>query len=192
MARVSNRDAHPDDPHEKLINYLILNKHWSPLEMANVCVRIDTTRDIARQLLRHRSLHFQEFSQRYAEVMQKDPVLSDARLQDHKNRQNSIPSDDIMLNDNWVYWQNRVWDICWTGYKACLKLGIAKELARKLLPEGLTETSLYVNGTVRDWFHYLAVRTDPSTQLEHREMAEAILAVCLEQGPATFGRLKDI
>lgn len=187
--RVSNPDATPDDPYEKLIGYLISHKHWSPFEMANICLKIETTRDIARQILRHRSFHFQEFSQRYAKVEQEKPVIHKARLQDTKNRQNSIPSDDYMLNDHFAFWQNRVWDVCWTAYNACLKLGIAKELARKLLPEGLTQTTLYMNGTVRDWFHYLSVRTDPSTQLEHRVLAGEILNVCTELAPATFGRL---
>jgi thymidylate synthase (FAD) len=188
--RVSNSNAKPGDPYKKLIGYLISHKHWSPFEMANICLRVETTRDIGRQLLRHRSFHFQEFSQRYAEVAEDKPVVvQQARLQDPKNRQNSIPCEDFLLNDSWVWWQNRVWTFCWTAYQACLKMGVAKELARKLLPEGLVKTQMYVNGTVRDWFHYLAVRLDPSTQLEHRQLAREILAVCMELAPATFEHL---
>jgi thymidylate synthase (FAD) len=173
MARVSNPKANPDDPVEKLIAYLISHKHWSPFEMANACVEIVTTRDIARQILRHRSFHFQEFSQRYS-VVPEEPLFSDARLQDTKNRQNSIITHDEEISQNWAHWQNTVWDFCWMGYQTCLKLGIAKELARKLLPEGLTQTRMYMNGTIRDWLHYLAIRTGPETQYEHRIIAQAI------------------
>lgn len=191
MARVSNVNAKPDDPSEKLIGYLINHKHWSPLQMASICVNIETTRDIGRQLLRHRSFNFQEFSQRYAAVEQTEPVLCDARLQDHNNRQNSIPSVDPEINDAWIWWQNRVWNFCWFAYQACLKVGIAKELARKLLPEGLTKTRMFMCGTVRDWFHYLCIRTGPETQLEHRVLAQEILKICLEIAPATFGYVKN-
>lgn len=189
QARVSNPNATPDDPFEKLIGYLISHKHWSPFEMANICVDIETTRDIGRQLIRHRSLHFQEFSQRYAAVEQENPILSDARLQDHKNRQNSIAVGDEELLRQWAWLQRRVWDVCYSCYRAALDMGIAKELARKLLPEGLTKTHMYVNGTVRDWFHYLSVRLDPSTQLEHRQLAQEIFDVCVKLAPATFGHL---
>lgn len=189
MARVSNPKASPDDPFEKLIGYLIEHLHWSPFEMANICIDIETTRDIGRQLIRHRSLRFQEFSQRYAEVDQESPMLSGARVQDHKNRQNSFVSLDPSVIEGWAFWQNRVWDFCYLAYKAALTLGIAKELARKLLPEGLTRTRIFVNGTVRDWFHYLSIRTGVETQLEHRELAQAILAVCVDVAPATFGRI---
>lgn len=190
MARVSNPNAKPDDPHGKLIQYLIDHKHWSPLEMCDICVDIETTRDIGRQILRHRSFHFQEFSQRYSEVPQDKPVVVvEARLQDYNNRQNSISCDDPGINDGWVWWQNCVWNFCWTGYQACLRLGIAKELARKLLPEGLTQTRMFMKGTVRDWFHYLSIRLGPETQLEHRLIAEEIYAICIEIAPAIFGKI---
>lgn len=174
MARVSNPNATPDDPVAKLIQFLMDHKHWSPFEMVCMCVEIITTRDIARQILRHRSIHFQEFSQRYAEV-EETPVISDqARLQDRKNRQNSIPTEDIPINETWAWWQNRVWDFCYAGYQACLKIGIAKELARKLLPEGLTHTRMFAQATIRDWLHYVSIRQGPETQLEHRQIAQLV------------------
>lgn len=173
MARVSSPKAKIDDPVEKLISYLINHKHWSPFEMVCACIEINTTRDIARQILRHRSFHFQEFSQRYSEA-DEEPEFSEARLQDTKNRQNSLATDDPYVSEAWAFWQNKVWDVCWAGYKACLALGIAKEVARKLLPEGLTRTRMYMQGTIRDWLHYLAIRTGPETQLEHREVARGI------------------
>jgi thymidylate synthase (FAD) len=189
MARVSNPDAKPDDPYERLIKYLIDHKHWSPFEMASICVKITTTRDIARQLLRHRSFHFQEFSQRYAAVDQEKPVLSQARLQDTKNRQNSIATDDPDLQKWWTNAQNFTWSDAQTRYQQALNYGVAKEVARKLLPEGLTTTHLFMCGTVRDWYHYLNVRTGPETQLEHRELAEQILAQVGEIAPSTFDTL---
>lgn len=185
MARVSNPKAHPDDPVERLIAYLIEHRHWSPFEMANACVEIITTRDIARQILRHRSFHFQEFSQRYSEAPE-EPIYADARLQDTKNRQNSIVTDDVEISKVWSALQYKVWDVCWAAYKVALGLGIAKELARKLLPEGLTRTKMYANGTIRDWLHYLSVRTGPETQYEHRVVANEILNVLREQCPLVF------
>ena len=185
MARVSNIKATPDDPAEKLIAYLIKHKHWSPFEMANACVEINTTRDIARQIIRHRSLHFQEFSQRYSEAPE-EPEYSGARLQDHKNRQNSIPVEDSELIKAWLNVQQTVWSFCWMAYQGALKLGIAKELARKVLPEGLTRSRMYANGTIRDWLHYLSVRLGPETQLEHREVAQQILTVLEDACPTIF------
>lgn len=186
MARVSNPNAKPDDPSEKLIRYLIEHKHWSPFEMVCMCVEIHTTRDIARQILRHRSFHFQEFSQRYA-VVDEEPELSpEARLQDPKNRQNSIPVDDDIKNGYWVDLQNKVWDFCWIAYKAALAVGIAKELARKLLPEGLTKTHMYMQGTIRDWLHYVAIRTGPETQREHRDIAFLIENFLASECPDTY------
>jgi thymidylate synthase (FAD) len=182
IARVSNPSAKPDDPVEKLIQYLLNHKHWSPFEMACMCVEIYTTRDIARQILRHRSFHFQEFSQRYS-VVSEEPEYSDARLQDHKNRQNSIPVEDQFISKEWASLQNHVWDVCWFCYQAALRLGIAKELARKLLPEGLTRTRMYMQGTLRDWLHYVGIRAGTETQLEHREIANAILHLIAEQAP---------
>lgn len=186
MARVSNPNAAVDDPSEKLIKYLIDHKHWSPFQMASMCVEIHTTRDIARQILRHRSFHFQEFSQRYA-VVDEEPELSpEARLQDPKNRQNSIPVDDDIKNGYWVDLQNKVWDFCWIAYKAALSVGIAKELARKLLPEGLTKTHMYMQGTIRDWLHYVAIRTGPETQREHRDIAFLIENFLASECPDTY------
>lgn len=186
MARVSNPSAQEDDPSEKLIAYLLRHKHFSPFEMACMCVEIETTRDIARQILRHRSFHFQEFSQRYSTVREVPEIGDVARLQDTKNRQNSIPSEDIEINAAWVWWQNRVWGFCWTAYTACLQVGIAKELARKLLPEGLTRTRMYMQGTLRDWLHYIAIRTGVETQYEHREIARGIAGVLKGNCPIIF------
>lgn len=185
MARVSNPDANLDDPVVKLIKYLISHKHWSPFEMACLCVYIETTRDIARQILRHRAFHFQEFSQRYSEAPE-DPEFSEARLQDKKNRQNSIKTEDTMIRAEWASIQNKVWDFCWFFYQAALKVGIAKELARKLLPEGLVKTRMYMQGTLRDWLFYASVRAGPETQKEHRDIAWAILALLSEHCPTVF------
>lgn len=179
MARVSNPDAKPDDPVTKLIKYLLNHKHFSPFEMACMCVEIETTRDIARQILRHRSFHFQEFSQRYSEAPE-EPQYADTRLQDKKNRQNSIFTTDKLITQEWARIQNTVWNICWFWYQSALKLGIAKELARKLLPEGLTRTRMYMQGTIRDWLFYVGIRQGPETQLEHRQIAYRI-GLLLEQ-----------
>lgn len=171
MARVSapaNQDNKETAP--KLIKYLIKHKHWSPLEMVNICMEIETTRDIARQILRHRSFSFQEFSQRYAEV--DNYALSEPRLQDVKNRQNSLETDDLGLMYWWEGAQKRVLDDAQFMYESALKKGIAKEVARKLLPEGLTMSKMYMNGTLRSWLHYVDIRCDKATQKEHREVAE--------------------
>lgn len=170
MARVSapenqgNKETAP-----KLVKYLIKHKHWSPLEMVNVCMEIETTRDIARQILRHRSFSFQEFSQRYAVAT--DFELSEARLQDNKNRQNSLVTDDAEIQNWWNAAQLRVQSDAELMYQSALKMGIAKEQARKLLPEGLTMSKIYMNGTLRSWLHYVDIRCDASTQKEHREVA---------------------
>ena len=185
MARVSNAKATPDDPSEKLIAYLINHKHWSPFEMANMCVEINTTRDIARQILRHRSFHFQEFSQRYSEVPE-EPVYSEPRLQDTKNRQNSITTDDKDTKYLWDLFQQRAWETAYAQYKAALVMGVAKEVARKLLPEGLTRTKMYMNGTVRDWLHYIAIRTGPETQYEHRVVAQEVESVLEFHCPSVY------
>lgn len=184
MARVSNPKATPEDPSERLIAYLIKHKHWSPFEMANLCVKIETTRDIGRQFIRHRSIHVQEFSQRYAEVSDQ-MVYSEARLQDTKNRQNSLPVHDAELQEWWDFAQHWSFNTAYEAYKSALDKGIAKEVARKLLPEGLTPTTIYASGTIRDWLHYLAVRLDPATQKEHRDVAQGVLAV-LEQNCPTI------
>ncbi len=153
----------------KLVKYLIKHKHWSPLEMVNVCMEIETTRDIARQILRHRSFSFQEFSQRYAVAT--DFELSEARLQDNKNRQNSLVTDDAEIQNWWNAAQLRVQSDAELMYQSALKMGIAKEQARKLLPEGLTMSKMYMNGTLRSWLHYVDIRCDAATQKEHREVA---------------------
>ena len=172
MARVSN-PANQDNPESapKLIKYLAKNNHWSPFEMVNICLEIETTRDIARQILRHRSFSFQEFSQRYAEVSSDGFEYGQVRLQDIKNRQNSLTTDDEELSDWWAYMQNRAVGEAEFIYKAALKRGIAKEVARKVLPEGLTLSRLYMNGTLRSWLHYVAIRCDSATQKEHRDVA---------------------
>ncbi len=153
--------------------------------MACMCVEIHTTRDIARQILRHRAFHFQEFSQRYS-VVSEEPEISDARLQDHKNRQNSFPVDDQLISKQWAEFQNRVWDFCWFTYQAALAIGIAKELARKLLPEGLTQTRMYMQGTLRDWLHYIGIRARTETQKEHRDVAQAIAQLLLDECPVIY------
>ncbi len=173
-ARVSNpanQDNHKTS--HKLLKYLIKEKHWSPFEMASACLEITTTRDIARQLLRHRSFSFQEFSQRYADPT-KDlniNILREARLQDPDNRQNSIPTENTELHDTWVEKQEEVMDLIEENYKWAIDNGIAKEQARAILPEGNTESRLYVNGTIRSWIHYVELRSGNGTQLEHRELA---------------------
>ncbi len=171
MARVSapeNQDNKETGP--KLVKYLIKHKHWSPLEMVNVCMEIETTRDIARQILRHRSFSFQEFSQRYA--VAQGFVFSDVRMQDSKNRQNSLETDDDYLKNWWNAAQLRVQCEAELVYKRALDKGIAKEVARKLLPEGITMSKMYMNGTLRSWLHYVDIRCDAATQKEHREVAE--------------------
>jgi len=174
-ARVSNPSNQTNtDTTDKLIGYLIKHKHWSPFEMANVCLEIETTRDIARQILRHRSFTFQEFSQRYADpVKDLSFTYRDARLQDTKNRQNSIETEDYSLQLEWLYQQREVVNAATKAYKWAMDNGIAKEVARAVLPEGLTMSRMYVNGTLRSWLHYIEIRSDEATQKEHREIALA-------------------
>ena len=172
-ARVSNpANQDNDESAEKLVRYLIKHKHWSPLEMVNVCLEIETTRDIARQILRHRSFSFQEFSQRYA-VADLGVEFKEARLQDNKNRQNSLPSNDHMLDYAWQTIQQNVVDSAKVAYDWALKNGIAKEQARAVLPEGITVSRMYMNGTLRSWVHYIQLRSGVETQKEHREIALA-------------------
>lgn len=169
-ARVSNPDNQLNLlTGEKLIDYLIRNKHWSPLEMAHVCMEIETTRDIARQILRHRSFSFQEFSQRYAVV--NDFENRECRLQDTKNRQNSLVTDDKDLKEWWEAAQKRVQHEASFMYQQALQKGVAKEQARALLPEGLAVSRMYMAGSIRSWLHYIEIRTDVSTQKEHRDVA---------------------
>ena len=178
-ARVSNPANQTNtDTSEKLIRYLIKHKHWSPLEMVSACLEIETTRDIARQILRHRSFSFQEFSQRYA-VADLGFEYKEARLQDTKNRQNSIEVEDSALQEEWAILQRNVASTSQVAYKWALDNGIAKEQARAVLPEGITTSRLYMQGTLRSWLHYIELRSGPETQKEHREIAQAC-AVALE------------
>ena len=172
-ARVSNPSNQSNkDTSEKLIRYLVKNQHWSPLEMVSMCLEIETTRDIARQILRHRSFSFQEFSQRYADPTQElDFVTREARLQDTKNRQNSIEVDDQLLQNEWYRAQQRVIYAAKREYDWAIANGIAKEQARAVLPEGLTVSRLYMNGTLRSWIHYIQLRSANGTQKEHKEIA---------------------
>lgn len=177
IARVSN-PANEDNPDsDKLIQYLIDHKHWSPFEMASACIEVITTRDIGRQMLRHRSFSFQEFSQRYAEPtdLAVPFEIREARMQDPKNRQNSIPCRDADLIKEWIKRQRQVTALAEQNYKWAVENGIAKEQARCVLPEGNTLTRMYVNGTIRSWIHYLEIRLEQGTQKEHRRLAAAIM-----------------
>lgn len=160
----------------KLLNYLIKHKHWSPFEMASACLEVETTRDIARQLLRHRSFSFQEFSQRYADIRDLDDnfVIREARLQDTKNRQNSIDNNDTELQQQWEGYQQGVINAAKQAYDWAIENGIAKEQARAVLPEGNTVSRLYVNGTIRSWIHFIELRSGNGTQKEHMELARAV------------------
>jgi thymidylate synthase (FAD) len=177
-ARVSNPSNQMNmDTADKLLNYLKKHKHWSPFEMANCVVEVESPRDIARQLLRHGSFKFQEFSQRYADVTQLEQAfcLRELRMQDVKNRQNSIQADDEVLKDWWESEQKMLLAIVQDTYRRALDRGIAKEVARVILPEGLTMSRLYVNGTIRSWIHYLEVRMEEGvSQLEHVMLARLI------------------
>ena len=172
-ARVSNpSNQNNKETSEKLVKYLIKHKHWSPLEMVSACMEIETTRDIARQILRHRSFSFQEFSQRYA-----DPttdlafVIREARLQDPVNRQNSVATDDASTHEVWRIMQQRVIDEAKAAYQWAMEKGIAKEQARAVLPEGNTVSRMYMNGTLRSWVHYIELRGANGTQQEHMDIA---------------------
>lgn len=191
VARVSNPgNQHNNDTASRLIDYLIDHEHWSPFEMANVCLEINTTRDIARQILRHRSFSFQEFSQRYAATTLLTPItepVREARMQDAKNRQNSVETDDAELNAEWLARQREARQAAAKAYIWALERGIAKEVARAVLPEGLTSSRLYMNGTLRSWIHYVHLRTQPDTQKEHREIA----AQCAEVIAKVFPKIKE-
>jgi thymidylate synthase (FAD) len=176
-ARVSNPSNQANTKTTpKLLEYLIKHKHWSPFEMASACIEVETTRDIARQLLRHRSFSFQEFSQRYADIrdLDDDFVIRDARLQDPKNRQNSIETRDGALQAMWESKQKDVINAAKNAYEWAIANGIAKEQARAVLPEGNTVSRLYVNGTIRSWIHYIELRSANGTQKEHMELARAV------------------
>ena len=193
-ARVSNPSNQTNtDTSEKLIRYLIKNQHWSPLEMVSVCLEIETTRDIARQMLRHRSFSFQEFSQRYADPTKDlEFVLRDARFQDPKNRQNSIKMDgslgQALICDEWKHKQKVLIALAKETYRWAIEKGIAKEQARAVLPEGLTVSRLYMNGTLRSWVHYCELRMANGTQKEHADIAREIAKVIAE----VFPMMKDL
>ena len=178
-ARVSNpANQLNSDTSERLIRYLIKHQHWSPLEMVSACLEITTTRDIARQILRHRSFSFQEFSQRYADPTQDlNFVTREARLQDTTNRQNSVPVHDTALQNDWFRAQQRVIYAARREYEWAIANGIAKEQARAVLPEGLIESRLYMNGTLRSWIHFIELRSANGTQREHQLVAQACAGV---------------
>ena len=184
-ARVSNPDNQLNtETSEKLVKYLIKHKHWSPLEMVSACLEIETTRDIARQILRHRSFSFQEFSQRYADPTKDlDFETRQARLQDPKNRQNSIEADNDGLEIEWHKRQREVIKAATDAYTWAISNGIAKEQARAVLPEGNTLSRLYVNGTLRSWIHYIELRGANGTQKEHMEIAHACAKIIAEIFP---------
>lgn len=192
-ARVSNpANQNNTETSEKLVRYLIKNQHWSPLEMVSICLEIDTTRDIARQILRHRSFSFQEFSQRYADASQLGFELKECRLQDTKNRQNSIVlnienEDDAFLIWEWEIKQRELLGLAKETYQWAIEAGIAKEQARAVLPEGMTGSRLYMNGTLRSWVHYIQLRSANGTQKEHQDVALA----CADAIEPIFPMIKE-
>ena len=188
-ARVSNLENQTSKKTEGLIKYLIKHKHWSPLEMVNICLEIETTRDIARQILRHRSFSFQEYSQRYADPTEDlEFITREARLQDPKNRQNSIETNDPRILETWENKQLNAIEFAKKIYDWAIRNGIAKEQARAVLPEGLTMSRMYMNGTLRSWVHYIDLRSGRETQKEHREVAKA----CAVEIIKIFPLLKEI
>jgi thymidylate synthase (FAD) len=190
-ARVSNpANQINTETNEKLLHYLIKNNHWSPFEMVSICLEIETTRDIARQILRHRSFSFQEFSQRYA--IAETYELRDARIQDTKNRQNSIETDDVELAREWQEKQNDIATKVFDTYQWALTKGIAKEQARAVLPEGMTKTRMYMNGTLRSWIHYIQLRSGNGTQKEHRLIALACVDAIIPIFPMIRDFISDV
>ena len=190
-ARVSNpANQNNNETAGKLIRYLIRNKHWSPFEMVSVTMEINTTRDIGRQILRHRSFAFQEFSQRYA--IAQNFTRREPRLQDLKNRQNSIKFEDDEIESWWWNAQENVCEMTQSVYERALELNIAKEQARVILPEGLTQTRMYMSGTLRSWIHYCDLRCANGTQLEHREVALAAKEELRKQFPNVIEALEDV
>ena len=186
MARVSNPDNQDNEEFKRLLNYLMKHNHVSPFDMASMCVQIDTTRDISRQILRHRSFSFQEFSGRYEDMTKLgDMVERECRLQDTENRQSSLDCRNPSTNFHFNFAQSEVWDTSKKFYDWALSQGIAKEQARALLPEGLTPTRLYMQGTIRSWLHYIQVRAGVETQKEHRIIAQGALGVLRQIAPIT-------
>lgn len=192
IARVSN-PANEDNPNaERLIRYLIRHKHWSPFEMADVCMEIRTTRDIGRQILRHWSFRFQEFSQRYAAVAALgEPVFREARMQDKTNRQSSLPCSNDKLSGWWKDAQRDIYELASVRYELALMNGIAKEQARALLPEGLTPTRMYMKGDIRSWLHYCQLRKGNGTQQEHADIAVAAWEVLRGVVPAVVQAVEE-
>ena len=187
MARISNPgNQHHHDTAPRLVKYLATHQHWSPFEMVSITMQIDATRDIARQILRHRSFSFQEFSQRYA-VAELGTVLREARLQDTANRQSSLEVDDDVLQRKWALQQERVAEQAQHAYEWALSHGIAKEVARAVLPEGLTMSRMYMAGTLRSWIHYCTLRMGNGTQKEHRAIAEQAWQHIVERMPSVEG-----
>jgi thymidylate synthase (FAD) len=188
-ARVSNpSNQNNKETSEKLVRYLIRENHWSPLEMVSACIEIETTRDIARQILRHRSFSFQEFSQRYANPVEDlDYVEREARMQDTKNRQNSVDNADSYIKERWEEEQAKVHLATRTAYQWAIDNGIAKEQARAVLPEGNMGSRLYMNGTLRSWVHYIELRSGHGTQKEHMEIARA----CADALSPVFPMIKE-
>lgn len=200
VARVSNpANQNNMQTADKLIHYLLKHKHWSPFQMANICMDIRTTRDIAHQIIRHVSFAFQEFSQRYADPTKSFEdafTLRELRLQDPKNRQSSIEIDlnyppDVELLEQWIDWQKKVINVATDAYKWAIDNGVAKEQARVVLPEGLTNTHLYMNGSVRSWIHYIETRSGEDTQKEHREIAINVAKAMMEIFPEIKAFLKS-
>lgn len=186
-ARVSSDPDAKKMPDERLLAYLIRNDHWSPLEMGNMCLEIFTTRDIARQILRHRSFSFQEFSQRYADVdILGEVILREARMQHPTNRQMSLECEDSVSKMVWDWQVKEVLDAAYGNYKAALNAGIAKEVARAILPEGLTPSRMFMNGTLRSWIHFIKVRSHETAQKEVRLVAQSVSDVLREHCPVIF------
>ena len=192
-ARVSNPSNQDNaQSSEKLLNYLAKHKHWSPFEMVSVCIEIETTRDIARQILRHRSFSFQEFSQRYANPLDELTFeIREARLQDTKNRQNSIATENVELHHAWQDKQQAVIEAATQAYEWAIENGIAKEQARCVLPEGNTVSRMYMNGTLRSWLHYIDLRGSNGTQLEHMMIAHQIAKVIASVFPMRISSTKE-
>lgn len=193
-ARVSNpANQHNHESAERLIAYLIKHKHWSPFEMVNVTMEINTTRDIARQILRHRSFSFQEFSQRYADATKLgDFDRREARLQDEKNRQNSIETSDVALESWWDAQQKFISEQVHRIYAEAIDKGIAKEQARAILPEGMTRSTMYMNGTLRSWIHYIELRAGVETQKEHRDIARDAALQIVQEFPFLKPRWREM
>jgi thymidylate synthase (FAD) len=192
MARISNPENQDNvETSERLLRRLLREKHWSPFDMVDVIIEVNTTRDISRQIIRHRSFVFQEFSQRYSDVLKLGFSYSEARLQDKTNRQSSITVVDPELHDFWTKAQSRILDLVESTYVEALSRGIAKEVARKLLPEGLTMSRLYMKGSVRSWIHYCSLRKGNGTQKEHQLVAEAALKALHPYFPVIAGIIEE-